>query len=161
MVNAIRTRYPNDLHRVADSSKLFVTATIMIIRYGNGHIVEGILLSRTERAMRVSIPGFADVTEFHQANGTWVSADCEAVEVEFAWMRSADRPIIAAEECVCSKELTDQLILRLLAGEDGDMPQRSYTVALTRDGNAFGIPSSEVCPTQPKQLQLHASSVIR
>jgi hypothetical protein len=90
----------------------------MIIRYSNGQIVEAILLARTGNSMRVAIQESDETAEFHAINGTWVSEDCEPVEVEFARMRSRDIPVVTETDCICSHALAARLVHMLFSGED-------------------------------------------
>jgi hypothetical protein len=90
----------------------------MTIRYNNGRAVEAILLSRTQNAMRVAIKESDDTAELREINGTWVSEDCGPVQVEFAWMRNVERPVVTVENCVCSEELAGRLIQMLFAGDE-------------------------------------------
>jgi hypothetical protein len=90
----------------------------MTIRYSNGHRSEAILLSRAEDKMRVVLQGSEDVVELNRINGAWISDECEAVQVEFAWSREAGLGQPELEDCICSHELAANLIHLLFAGEN-------------------------------------------
>jgi len=55
----------------------------MLIRYGDGRILTGILLALTGSAMRVAVKDEDDVAEYRLVNGRWISEDCEPVTFEF------------------------------------------------------------------------------
>jgi hypothetical protein len=92
----------------------------MTITYSDGIAVEAVLLSRTENIMRLAVKGADDVIEVSNINGTWVSADCEPVSIEFAWQRRDRKPMISEAECCCSRELAAKLIHSLFAGSNED-----------------------------------------
>jgi len=90
----------------------------MIIQYTNGEAIEGLLLARTEKTIRVATPGEDEVLEFTCVNGTWVSEDCEPVRIEFAWQRKSRRPVVTEADCICRPELAARLIHLLWSGEE-------------------------------------------
>ena len=92
----------------------------MTITYSDGLAVEGVLLSRTEDMMRLAVRGADDVLEVSNINGTWVTADCEPVSVEFFWQRRDRKPTITEADCCCSRELAAKLIQSLFAGSNED-----------------------------------------
>ena len=82
----------------------------MTIRFTDGHSREALLLSRTERTMRVMMEGGDDAADLVEVNGAWLLGNCERVQVEFAWekkMRSRT-PVLSA--CVCPAELASKLV---------------------------------------------------
>ena len=95
-----------------------LVAAIMIIRYNNGQTFEAALLSRTEDTMRVAARGSEDVLELKQIHGTWITDDCEPVQVEFAWERRKSAAAVTEAECICPRELAARLIHLLVSGED-------------------------------------------
>ncbi len=104
----------------------------MIVKYPNGRTVEGLLLSRQERSMRVALEDSADVAEFYQVQDTWVSEHLETVEIKFEWQRRpAPAPLPAEEDCVCSPELAEHLIGLLFSdSEEADKaPAAKYLTA--------------------------------
>jgi hypothetical protein len=92
----------------------------MKIKYSDGRAVEALLLSRTESTLRGAVEGAGDVMEFSQINGTWVSADCEPVRIEFDWLRHDRKPAISEADCCCSPELAARLIHSLFTGSSED-----------------------------------------
>jgi hypothetical protein len=55
----------------------------MLIRYTDGTIRVGILLSLAGSTMRVAVRDEDDVAEFRLVSGRWISEDCEPVTFEF------------------------------------------------------------------------------
>ncbi|HUI82109.1 MAG TPA: hypothetical protein VLY24_29510 [Bryobacteraceae bacterium] len=91
----------------------------MTITYANGNKIKAALVVRSENWMRVVTAGSDDVTEFQLVNGTWVSEDCEAVQIEFGPARRVYREH-TEEDFVCSKELAAHLIQMLLKGDEDE-----------------------------------------
>jgi hypothetical protein len=52
---------------------------MLLIRYSNGRILQGILLGLGDQRIRVALKGSDDVTEYRLINQHWVSEDCEVV----------------------------------------------------------------------------------
>lgn len=90
----------------------------MIIRYSNGQTFEAVLLSETENTMRIALKGSEDVLELKNINGTWVSDECEPVNVEFAWTRQQQLDAIKEDECICSPELAAKLLHLLFSADE-------------------------------------------
>ena len=90
----------------------------MTIQYRNGNRYEAALIARTENTIRVAPRGADDVMEFTNVNGTWVSEDCEPVQIEFEWQRRGRQPEVSEADCICSEELASRLIHLLLSGEE-------------------------------------------
>jgi hypothetical protein len=88
----------------------------MTIKYADGRKVHAVLLSRTEDTLRVVVEDVEDTLELLNINGTWISPDCEAVTVEFAWQRRPHKPTATEAECVCPHDLAAKLIHSLLTG---------------------------------------------
>ena len=57
---------------------------MVLIKYGNGLVFEGVILSFGDRVVRVAIKDSEDAAEFRMTHGVWVSEDCEVVRLEFA-----------------------------------------------------------------------------
>lgn len=55
----------------------------MLIHYGDGSVLAGILLSLRGGEMRVAVKDADDVAEFRLVNGVWISECCEPVTFEF------------------------------------------------------------------------------
>src|SRR5262245_16537806 len=99
----------------------------MTLRYRNGRAVEGVLLSRTEGTMRVALQGSEDVVELREVGGTWVSDECEPVQVSFAWQKPAPAPV-TEEDCFCAPELAARLIHLLMSADDAEEDSPASTV---------------------------------
>ena len=99
----------------------------MTIKYSDGRSVEAVLLSRMETTIRVAIEGtedameFSDISAASEINGTWVSADCGPVLIEFVWQRPDRKPAASEADCCCSSELAARLIDSLFAGSEDRM----------------------------------------
>ena len=99
----------------------------MTLRYANGKTVDAVLLSRTDSKMRVALKGSEDAVELNELCGTWVSDDCEPVQVSFEWEKPA--PAHASEEdFICSPELAARLIRLLVSADEPE--ENSQTSAM-------------------------------
>jgi hypothetical protein len=101
----------------------------MTIRYSDGRVVEALLLSRGDDTVRLQVKGADDVMEFLNIRGTWVSADCEPVSIEFAWHCDDREPVVSETDCVCSPELADRLRQLLFTGSSEDAATESRCIA--------------------------------
>jgi len=90
----------------------------MTITYANGTTLEAILVTRHEHTIRVAVKGGDDLLEFQDSNGTWVSEDCEPVQIEFEWQKRGRKPEVTEADCICSQELAARLIHMLRNGEE-------------------------------------------
>ena len=90
----------------------------MIIRYSNGQSFEAALLTQTDSQMRIALQGSEDVLELQRINGTWITDECEPVQVESAWTRQSLLDTISEDDCICSPELAAKLLHLLFAGEN-------------------------------------------
>ncbi len=91
----------------------------MTITYANGQTKKAALVVRYDNRIRVVTAGSDDVNEFTQINGTWVSEDCEAVQIEFGWTNRVNHEY-KEEDLVCSEELATRLIHLLLNPEEDE-----------------------------------------
>ena len=91
----------------------------MTITYANGQTIKAAVVVRSENWMRLVLAGTEDVTEFNLVNGTWISEDCEPVQIEFGPARLVYREY-KEEDFVCSKELASDLIRMLLNGDEDE-----------------------------------------
>ena len=91
----------------------------MIITYANGQTIKAALVVGNDSWMRLVLAGSDDVTEFNRIHGTWVSEDCEAVQINFGWSGRANHEY-KEEDFICSHELAAQLIHRLLNPEEDE-----------------------------------------
>ena len=101
----------------------------MTIRYSDGRVGEALLLSRGEDTIRLQVKGEDDVVEFSNIRGTWVSADCEPVSIEFAWEGNDRKPVVSETDCLCSPELADHLLQLLFIDSTDDAPTESRAIA--------------------------------
>jgi len=108
----------------------------MIITYQTGKTIEGILVSRNENTIRVALKGSDDVAEFARVSGTWVSEDCEPVQVRYEWQRQTRKALISVTDCLCSKELAARLIHLLWNGDEAEM-QLGTAVGNVQDFTPF------------------------
>ncbi len=90
----------------------------MTIRYSNGLSLEAVLLSQTEDSMRVAARGSDDIIELKKVSGTWITDECEPVQVEYAWAKKALLDQISEDDCICSPELAARLLHLLFSGEE-------------------------------------------
>ena len=93
----------------------------MIIRYADGTTLEAVILSRTDSRIRVAVKGSEDALEFTERGDTWVSEDCEPVQIVFAWQGKTRQEIVREADCLCSHELAARLIHRLRHGDRDDL----------------------------------------
>jgi hypothetical protein len=130
--------------------QLFETVGDMIISLENRKVtirrrdeepVEGVVLTRTEYKMRVAVKDADDAAVFVCVDGTWISEDCEPVEICFDWHRHKANEPISEANCICPKELAARLIHSLVSGEDVEsemeMPA-APTVNVTADRGVEG-----------------------
>lgn len=85
----------------------------MTITYADGNSTEAVLLSRTENTLRLAVEGAEDVLELSNIGGTWVSAECEPVSVQYAWQRRKRMPEVSEADCHCSQDLAAKLVALL------------------------------------------------
>ena len=57
--------------------------SMLRIRYGNGTVLQGILLALGDQKVRVAVNCSDDVAEYRLVSQHWVSEDCEVVTIEF------------------------------------------------------------------------------
>jgi hypothetical protein len=101
----------------------------MVIRYKNGQKIEGVLLSRTAKVMRVALQGSEDVLVLNEVNGSWITDDCEPVEVSFAW-ELPPAPVVREEDFICSPELAAQLIDMLQNCEESESNSKALGLTI-------------------------------
>jgi len=54
---------------------------MLLIRYSNGKVVQGVLIAIGNQRIRVALKGSDDVEEYRLINQRWVSEDCEVVVI--------------------------------------------------------------------------------
>ena len=55
---------------------------MLLIRFNNGKVLQGVMLAIWSQMVRVAIRGAEDAVEFRLISQTWVSEDCEPVTIE-------------------------------------------------------------------------------
>jgi hypothetical protein len=83
----------------------------MIVTYQNGISNEAIVLTRTDTSMRVAFRDQDDPVDFQLIHGTWVSEDCEPVQMQIGSPRAAAD--VTEEDCICSPDLAARLMALL------------------------------------------------
>ena len=81
----------------------------MKIRYQNGTAQEGITLARTGHTMRIAVQDRDDVMELTNFHGTWVSDDCEPVNLEIG-MTFQPVETYNDDYFICPQELASHLV---------------------------------------------------
>jgi hypothetical protein len=71
-----------------------VEGKLMQIRYTDGRVLNGIMLTLTGSVARVAIKDDVDVAEFRLVHEQWISEDCETVAFEYplAMVRPMEAP---------------------------------------------------------------------
>jgi hypothetical protein len=99
----------------------------MTITYPNGTVLEAIVLSHDEDAIRAIAPGNGDVLAFSCIQGAWISEELEPVTIEFEWQRRGAPTAGSEDACICPTELATRLIQSLFAGcEPGDAASEAH-----------------------------------
>jgi hypothetical protein len=101
---------------------------IVTISYPNGTVLQAIVLSHDEHAIRANATGCDDVLVFTRIHDTWVSEEIEPVTMTFEWQRSGRMPAPSEDNCVCPKDLAAQLIQSLYSGEDEEAATETFCV---------------------------------
>ncbi len=57
---------------------------MVLIKYSDGRVHPGIVLSSESGILRVAMKGACDAYTIRLLNGVWVSEDCEVVRLDFA-----------------------------------------------------------------------------
>lgn len=70
----------------------------MLIRYQNGEIFEGVIVSLNGGVLRAVLKDGDDVTEFRFVSGVWLSETCEPVTFDFTMAILAAVGIVPPEE---------------------------------------------------------------
>lgn len=88
----------------------------MTIKYLDGTVLQGLLVSRGDDTLRAAFPGDDDVRTFTLVSGTWISEECEPVKLNFPQRGEQAREV----EVVCSKKQTSRImsVLRACSGDD-------------------------------------------
>jgi len=91
----------------------------MNITYTNGQTIKAAMVVRFDNRIRAVLAGHDDLTEFTQINGTWVSEECEPVQIEFGFASRVNREY-NEEDFICSAELATHMIHLLFNPEEGE-----------------------------------------
>ena len=116
----------------------------MIIKYTDGTVLEAMLLSRSNNALRAAVQGDDDARTFTLVSGTWMSEECGPVEIEFAWERRQQADVPTEAGCVCSKKLASHLISMLLVGSKRDELMEHTLWVFSAEGRRVRIQRSEL-----------------
>ena len=84
---------------------------MILIKYSNGLVLQGVVISFGDQSMRVGIKDSDDAAEFRMIHGFWVSEDCEVVRLEFTGKGS---PVVAVQG--------DDFLEVMLAAVAADLP---------------------------------------
>jgi hypothetical protein len=60
-----------------------IMGSMLRIRYSNGKVLQGILLTLGDQKVRVALKECDDAAEYRLVSQRWVSEDCEVVSMEF------------------------------------------------------------------------------
>ena len=90
------------------------------IAYRDGRAMEGFVLAGYGNTISVAVRNAGDAALFTCVHGTWISEDCEPVEIRFEWQRHAPGEATSEADCLCSKELAARLIHALVGGDESE-----------------------------------------
>ena len=79
--------------------------------------------------MRVALQGSEDVVVLNDVNGSWITDDCEPVEVSFAWQQPTAAPL-NEEDFICSPELAARLMDMLNNCEQAEKHSKKLAMAI-------------------------------
>ena len=102
----------------------------MTIRYASGLTKESVLLSRTKDLLRVAMEDCDDVTELRLVNGTWITDECEPVQVTYAWDRDP-APAVTEADCICPSDLAARLVRLLYVAEEEEPKPLSRSASVS------------------------------
>jgi len=115
----------------------------MTIKYSGGRRIEGLILSQSGSDIRTALKGARDAVNFNFIEGTWVSENCEPVEVEFAWQRQSLKEPVSEADCICPKELAARLIRLFLNGSEENEGPIEVPFDRTQDALPLHVMSSD------------------
>ena len=116
----------------------------MTITYLNGTVLEAVVLSHEENAIRAIVPGCDGVLVFTCVHGTWISEEIEPVAIEFAWQRRGTSPASADSACICHKTLAARLIQSLFRGCEPMMAEPATLYVFSPEGERVPIGISQL-----------------
>src|ERR1044071_6408494 len=94
--------------------------TKMKITYAKGTVVEALLLSRGVDTLRAVAISDDDARTFALIGETWISEECEPVQIEFAWSECGGDKVLSEADCICSQAFSSRLVSMLVAGSNDD-----------------------------------------
>ena len=148
-VNVAGVLYPTWSAKDWSCAGLRAHNQFMTITYLNGAVLDAIVLSHEENAIRAITPSCEDVLVFTRVHGTWISEALEPVTIEFAWQRRGTSPAPAEAACVCPKTLAARLIQSLFVGCEPVAAESDRLYVFSPDGRRVAISCSEPQPMQP------------
>jgi hypothetical protein len=148
-VNVAGVLYPTWSAKDWSCAGLGAHNQFMTITYLNGAVLDAIVLSHEENAIRAITPSCEDVLVFTRVHGTWISEALEPVTIEFAWQRRGTSPAPAEAACVCPKTLAARLIQSLFVGCEPVAAESDRLYVFSPDGRRVAISCSEPQPMQP------------
>jgi len=89
---------------------------MILVKYKNGRVLRGIVLTLGDHKIRVAIQGSDDAVEYRMVSGAWISEEIDSVTIEFEWEKRRNT-IPSQDDCICDKRLAGRLIARLLNPE--------------------------------------------
>ena len=116
----------------------------MTITYLNGTVLEAVVLSHEENAIRAIAPGCDDVLMFTRIHGTWISEEIEPVAIEFAWQRRGTSPTPSVAACICPNNLAARLIQSLFRGCEPVVAEPETLCVFSPQGKRVPISISEL-----------------
>lgn len=90
----------------------------MIITFSDGRKLEGRIYTQTASTMRIVVKENEELVDFTCIRGLWLSANCEPVEIGYAWRRIPTIRMISEAVCICSQELASRLVESNLIDSD-------------------------------------------
>jgi len=118
----------------------------MTITYLNGTVLEAVVLSNEENAIRAIAPGCDDVLMFTRIHGTWISEEIEPVTIEFAWHRREISPTLSLAASICPETLAARLIQSLFRGCEPLVAEPETLCVFSPEGKRVPISISELSP---------------
>jgi hypothetical protein len=106
--------------------------------------VQAILLAGGVDNMRIVVPGEEDTRTLQFVNGAWISEEGEPVTVEFEWQRQKRTSVPVEADCICSKELADELMQMSYSPDHAFLPDQPLrlieeSIAVGSSGRQFWI----------------------
>jgi hypothetical protein len=90
------------------------------IIYRDGRSAEGLVLARYGDTLSVAVRDADDAALFTRVHGTWISEECEPVDIQTDWHGHTPKQPVSEGDCICSEELASRLIQRLFNGDESE-----------------------------------------